>query len=33
MGKKKGVNVVLRGKNLKQISNAEKEIKKIIKSL
>ena len=32
-GKKKGVNIVLRGKNLKQISNAEKEIKKIIKSL
>ena len=32
-GKKKGVNIVLRGKNLKQINNAEKEIKKIIKSL
>ena len=32
-GKKKGVNIVLRSKNLKQINNVEKEIKKIIKSL
>ena len=33
MVKKKGVNIVLRSKNLKQINNVEKEIKKIIKSL
>ena len=32
-GKKKGVNVVLKGRNLNQIRNAEKEIKKIIKLL
>ena len=32
-GKKKGVNVVLKGKNLNQIRSAEKEIKKIIKLL
>ena len=33
MEKKKGVNVVLKGRNLNQIRNAEKEIKKIIKLL
>jgi molybdenum cofactor synthesis domain-containing protein len=32
-GKRKGVNVVLKGKNLNQIHNAEKEIKKVIKLL
>ena len=32
-GKKKGVNIVLRGKNLNQINNAEKEIRKIVKLL
>ena len=32
-GKKKGVNVVLKGRNLNQVRSAEKEIKKIIKLL
>jgi hypothetical protein len=30
-GKKRGVNIVLRGQNLNLINNAEKEIRKIAK--